>query len=150
ELAVERAAAERGNTVDVGVLLGHDDLEAVGDDAVLVVDGGLCGAGGTEDEAEHGGAGDGGVTSGLEATRLDSHDYSVFRGGDVLPGVTETELEGPDLAVGGDVVAVRGDDPDERTDLDSTNDTGGCAVDVRELDFLEVTVEVTLGDDELL
>src|SRR5690606_13099631 len=83
ELAVERAATESRNAVDLGVFLRHDDLEAVGDDAVLVVDLCTCGTG-TEDQAENGGTCDGGVTSGLEATRLDSHDYSVCGGGDLL------------------------------------------------------------------
>ncbi len=81
ELTVERAAAERRGALDEGVFLRHDDLEAVGDDAVLIVDLGRSGTRGTEDQTENGGTGHSGVTGGLEATRLDSHDYSVFGGG---------------------------------------------------------------------
>src|SRR5690606_40135677 len=83
EVAVGRAATESRNAVGLGGFLRRDDLEGVGDDAVLVVDLCTCGTG-TEDQAENGGTCDGGVTSGLEATRLDSHDYSVCGGGDLL------------------------------------------------------------------
>ncbi|CDZ91245.1 hypothetical protein RHRU231_820015 [Rhodococcus ruber] len=81
-LAVEGAATQGRHAVDEGVLLGHDDLEAVRDDPVLIVDRSLRGAGRTEDQAQDGGTGHRGVTCGLEATRLDSHDFSVFLGGD--------------------------------------------------------------------
>src|SRR5690606_24379589 len=93
ELAVERAATEGRNTLDEGVFLGHADLEAVGDDAVLVVDLGRSGTRGTEHQAEDSGAGDGGVTSGLEATRLDSHDYSVCGGG-IYCGMARSRTRG--------------------------------------------------------
>src|SRR5690606_30716862 len=59
-------------------------------------------------------------------------------------------LDGPGSAVGGDVVAVGRDGADERTDLDGAEDAGGRAVDVGELNGLEITVELALGDDELL